>query len=155
MSNSCNVPPLGEPVYISSRLEAVGHPVEFVPMDHLAQDDELVYRVSLGGAPTLLSTRALAGKKSLSFDGLLAGAYVLALVDSGATHSFVSFQYLNDNHISYDPVSVPEAKLADGTMIRILGVTRLVEVKLGAFRFKHRFLVVDMDSYDCVLGMSF
>jgi hypothetical protein len=91
-SASCDVPPLGVPVYLSSLPDAVGHPVEFVTMERLAQDDELVYRVTSGSAPTLLSTRALAGKKSLSFEGLRAGAYVLALVDSGATHSFVPEQ---------------------------------------------------------------
>jgi hypothetical protein len=67
----------------------------------------------------------------------------------------VSFQYLRNNHISYNPVAEADAKLTDGTMIRILGVTRLLEVKLGSLRFNHRFLVVDTDSYDCALGMSF
>jgi hypothetical protein len=75
MSSSCEGPPLGAPVYSSARPDAVEYPVEFVPMERLAQDDELVYRVTSGSAPTLLSTRALAGKKSLSFQGLLAGVY--------------------------------------------------------------------------------
>jgi hypothetical protein len=40
--------------------------------------------------------------------------YVDMLLDSGATHSFVSAMYLQDNHICYEPLVVPNATLADG-----------------------------------------
>lgn len=124
-------------------------------MEHMAEDDELVYPVRSLHIPSLRFTRALAGRKSLSFEGLLAGVYVEALADPGATHSFASAEYLRSNNICYNPVSVPDAHLADGTTVRILGVTDSLELKLGHFRVKHSFLVVDMDAYECVLGMSF
>jgi hypothetical protein len=96
-----------------------------------------------------------AGRKSLSFEGLLADAYVLALADSGATHSFASLDSLHTHYTSLDPVSVPAARLANGSSLGIKGITRLIEVKIGPFRFKHRFLVVEMDAQEFVLGMSF
>jgi hypothetical protein len=145
---------LGPPVYVSSTPGQVSHPEEFIPLEHLGEDDEMVYSVP-PAVPTLRFTRALAGKKSLSFECLLAGSYVLALADSGATHSFASLEYLRNSNICFDPVSVPAARLADGKSLGILGITPTLEVKLGPFRFKHRFLVVDMESHDCVLGMSF
>jgi hypothetical protein len=123
-------------------------------MEHMAEDDELVYCVQTR-APSLRFTRALAGRKSLSFEGLLAGAYVEPLADSGATHSFVSADFLQNNGICFKTVSVPDAHLADGAAIRILGVTHSLELKLGSFRCKHEFIVVEMAAYDCVLGMSF
>jgi hypothetical protein len=146
---------MGPAVFSSTTTDEVFHPDAFAPMEHMAGTDELVYSVGFPDVPTLRFTRALAGRKSLCFEGLIAGAYVLALADSGATHSFASLNYLHSNNICYDPIAAPDAKLADGTAIGIVGVTKLLEVKLGAFRFKHRFLVVDMDSHDCVLGMSF
>jgi hypothetical protein len=69
----------------------------------------------------------------------LAGAYVLALADSGATDSSASFDYLHTHNTSFDPVSVPAARLANGRSLGIKGITRLIEVKFAPFRFKHRF----------------
>jgi hypothetical protein len=103
-------------------------------MEHLAADDELVYRVE-DCLPLLCFTRALAGRKSLCFEGSLSGAYVEALADSGATHSFVASEYLHRNGISYKPVSVSAAHLANGDQVNILGITDALELKLGAFLY--------------------
>jgi hypothetical protein len=100
-------------------------------------------------------TRTLVGWKSLTFEGLLSGAYVFALVDSGATHSFASAAYLQSHSVLYDSLSMPDATLADGTSVRILGVIKFLDFKISCFRSNQQFLVVDMDSYNCVLGNSF
>jgi hypothetical protein len=86
-------------------------------MELVTEDDDLVYPV-MSSPPTLRFTRALEGYKSLSFEGLLAGVYVEALADRSATHSFASASFLQLNGISIQPVSVPAARLADGTSVR-------------------------------------
>lgn len=143
------------PVFVAPAPDPTSHPKEFAPMEHMAEDDELVYPVRSLSIPSLRFTRALAGRKFLSFEGLLAGAYVEALADPGATHSFASAEYLRANNLWYKPVSVPDAHLDDGTTVRIFGLTDSMTLKFGHFRVKHSFLVVDMDAYECVLGMSF
>jgi hypothetical protein len=79
-------------------------------MEHQAADDELVYPVFLRAVPSLRFTRHLSGKKSLRFEGLLARM----LLDSGAIRSFVSAMYLQDSHICYEPVVVPNATWLTG-----------------------------------------
>jgi transposase InsO family protein len=143
------------PAFIAPKTTPAKHPKEFVPMEHMHEEDELVYMVRQHELPTLRFTRALGGRKSLSFEGLLAGVFVEALTDSGATHSFASLNFLRSNGISYEPVSMSSANLADGSAIKIVGMTKKLELKIGCFRIKHAFIVIDMEAYDCVLGMSF
>jgi hypothetical protein len=59
------------PVFTAAAQDYTLPPQEFVPMEHMAEDDELVYPV-LSSPPTRRFTRALVGYKSLSFEGFLA-----------------------------------------------------------------------------------
>jgi hypothetical protein len=72
---------LRPPIFIASSPDPTLHPRKYAPLEHLALDDELVYPVE-DGLPRPRFTRALAGLKSLSFEDLLAGAYLEALADS-------------------------------------------------------------------------
>jgi hypothetical protein len=108
---------MGPAVLSCTNPDQVLYPDSFAPMEHMTGTNELVYSVGSPDVPTLRFTRALAGRTSLCFEGLLAGAYVLALADSGATHSFASLNYLHSNNLCYDPIAAPDAKLADGTAV--------------------------------------
>jgi hypothetical protein len=123
-------------------------------MEHMAAGDALVYAVD-ENFPRLRFTPALAGRKSLFCEELSAGVCVETLADTGTTHFFASADYLRNNGISFKPVSVPSARLANGTQVRTLGTTSALELKLDAFRIKHEFHVVDMDRHAYVLGTSF
>jgi hypothetical protein len=126
------------PVFTAAAQDETLSPEEFIPMEHMAEDDDLVYPV-MSSPSTLHFTRALAGYKSLSFEGLLAGVYVEALADSGATHSFASASFLQNNGISFQPVSVPDARLADGTSVRIMGLTSALVLNMVSFRSSTHF----------------
>ena len=89
------------------------------------------------------------------FKSLISGCYCEALVDSGASHSFVSLHFLTDNTIPYKSADVAEASLADGSPTPIVGVVRDLRMKIGHFRFTESFLVVDVRNLEVVLGMSF
>lgn len=141
------------PVFVAQKAQPTLPPREFAPMEFQASDDELVYRVRTH--PALCLTRELGGRRSLLFESLLAGSYAELLLDSGASHSFVSSQYLAESGITFEHVDFPDASLADGSCVRVLGITKRLELKIGSFRCKQQYLVVDMDAYDCVLGMSF
>jgi hypothetical protein len=143
------------PVFIAMQPSQTLHPKEWAPMEHQKADDELVYPVSSRAAPLIRFTRHLVGKKSLRFEGLLARCYVDMLLYSGATHSFVSAMYLQNNHICCESVAVPNDTLADGSSVNVVGMLRNAELKMGGSRIIHELLVVEMEVYDCVLGMSF
>jgi hypothetical protein len=57
--------------------------------------------------------------------------------------------------IPYASLLMKNASLADGTSVRILGVTKFLDFKVSCYCFKQQFLIFDMDAYDCLLGMSF
>jgi hypothetical protein len=105
-------------VFASRKPEPASQPQEFGPLEHIACDDELVYPTSCH-MPALCFTRKLGGRKSLTFEALLVGCYCEVLLDSGATNSFVSLNYMIDNGILYAPIQMPDATLADGSPIPI------------------------------------
>lgn len=141
-------------VFEAKRPPPTSHPTGFAPLEHSRCDDELVYSAS--PAPFNLNvTRKLGGRKSLMFESLLCGSFCEALVDSGASHSFVSLHFLQDNGIGYQSVEAPEATLADGSCLAIVGVVTNMHMQIGNFKFKESFLVVDISNLEVVLGMSF
>ena len=133
--------------FVSNKPVDTAHPKEFVPMEHLGVDDELVYVPELRYSAN--------GRASLSFEGLLQNVYSLFLLDSGASHSYMSLDFAQAHHFTFEPVRQQYTKLADDSTVRIHGVVRNVWYKLGSFRAKRSFLVVDMPSIDIVLGMDF
>lgn len=88
-------------VLVAPTPDPTSHPQECAPMEqHMAEEGELVYPVRSLRVPSLRLTRGLAGRKSLSFEGLVAGEYVEALAGPWATHSISSAEYLRSNNIS-------------------------------------------------------
>ena len=135
-------------VFVSRRLPKTGHPAAFATLDHMVEDDEVVY------APSLCFTE-VKGQRSLVFKGLVQQLYSQFFVDCGATHSFVSLDFARANHLTVEPVEQTSATLADGNGVSIHGVLKSLDAKFGAFRAKQDFLVVDIPQYDAVLGMDF
>jgi hypothetical protein len=78
-------------------------------------------------------------------------------LDSGATHSFVTKRFCDQNSIRYTSAST-KAPLADGkTALPVIGVCWNAELKLHDFSCKQSFLVLGSDftdSSDVVLGMD-
>jgi hypothetical protein len=140
-------------VFESRKLEPTCHPKEFAPLEHMKCDDELVYSTS--PVPALCFTRKLGGRKSLTFESLFVGCYSECLVDSGATNSFVSLNFMRDNNVSFTLVSALTASLADGSPCAIVGIARNMRVSIGHFVFNEDFLVVDISNLQVVLGMPF
>ena len=67
----------------------------------------------------------------------------------------MSLDFAQAYHFTFEPVRQQYTKLADDSTVRIHGVVRNVWYKLGSFRAKRSFLVVDMPSIDIVLGVDF
>ena len=97
---------------------------EFAPLEGSHRDDDLVYKVSASldasrrhpadrSAPVAarsnrsdrrsdISICSLpVGKRSMSFEGQALHEYCLFLADTGATHSFISKEFCDQNRIRY------------------------------------------------------
>ena len=105
--------------------------------------------------PIAIRYQASTGKtKPLRFECLVAGAYTRALVDSGASASFVSAAFCRRNNITVRREAT-KGTLADGSIFEVPGKLHRVHFKLGALRIKHDFYVAELTDVECVLGMDF
>ena len=122
------------------------HPHTWAPVDFM-HDDELVYPMNSvrqahqPAVPCLRFLHSVPGKKSLSFELLLRGVFCIGVVDSGATHSFVTKTFCDKHNLSYTSAAT-HALLADGTTrLPIVGVMWNASLKLHSFSCKQSLLV--------------
>lgn len=81
------------------------------------------------------------------------GRKVVALVDSGATHSFVSADFCQKHGLRFAKRS-RVVVLADGTNTDASGVLQSARVSIGQHAEKEDFIVMDMkdEEFQCILG---
>src|SRR4051794_20960407 len=96
----------------------------------------------------------------IKLDGTLAGKPARFLLDSGASHSYVSKKFVTDHSLSIttkdDDSSVRlSVTLADGTINPSDGSLESVPVRISSYADNLDFAVTDLSkAYDAILGMS-
>jgi Retroviral aspartyl protease len=147
-------------VFHAPKPPATVFPKAWAPLEHMCENDELVYPIrtvrqtSEFALPALRFLRSVPGRKSLRFEFLLRSVFCVGIVDSGATHSFITKRFCEQNCLSYTSAS-SQALLADGsTTLSVIGVCWNAALQLHSFRCKQSFLVLDSDFCDVVLGMD-
>ncbi len=105
------------------------------------------------GTGTDTVTVTSAETNSMQFLGELSGAKARFHVDTGATHSFISADYVRKIGLSATPAARRVA-LADGQTVQVRGICR-ARVHIGNIRDVHTFWVLQLDStYDVLLGQD-
>ncbi|KAD3069091.1 hypothetical protein E3N88_36971 [Mikania micrantha] len=97
---------------------------------------------------------ATGGVPTLRFDGALHGISINMLVDSGATHNFVSRRLvvaLGIPSINFSGICI---KLGDGHSVLVTERCFRLPINLGSCTFLVDALVFDTGSLDLILGMS-
>ena len=126
-------------------------------MEYMHTDDELVYPLNVRQSFPLSHLRfmhAVPGCKSLKFGMFLRCVPCVGIVDSGATHSFVSREFCDKHRLGFTRVS-SSALLADGiTSLPVIGVLWNARLKLHTYSCKQSLLVLYSSSYDVVIGMD-
>ena len=105
-------------------------------------------------APALRLSRTPGSVKPLYFEGLVLGAYSLCLLDSGASHSFVSSAFCRSHGIAIRG-QPSTGRNADGSDLALPGFFPKASLKLGTFRTKIDLYVADIGDIDMVLGVDF
>jgi hypothetical protein len=99
---------------------------------NMHSDDELVYPVHVPDmisdpaapvVPALNATREGVASP-LCLNHCLLVVFGEALVDSGASHSFASAEFMRENCISYNHVSAPPAALGNESSLAIMGIAK-------------------------------
>jgi hypothetical protein len=90
----------------------------------------------------------------MKVEGKVGGVNVLALIDSGATHNFISPQITMALGLSITKVAEKHIKLGDGHKIVSKGVCRDVKMQLGPIEIVVDAWVLELGGLDMVLGVS-
>lgn len=91
---------------------------------------------------------------SLFVDAQLNGQSVRIMVDTGATHNFVSEAKFKSLGLVFGPSS-SVLKTVNAKPTNVKGVTRNVQLNLGAWQGNVSFFVASLDVFDLVLGLDY
>ena len=92
--------------------------------------------------------------QTMKIEGKLANVTVEVLIDSGASHSFISPKLTMALGLTVTPTTVRSIKLGDGHRVMSEGVCRGVRIALGTQNFVIDALVLELGGLDVVLGVS-
>ncbi|XP_023920704.1 uncharacterized protein LOC112032172 [Quercus suber] len=98
---------------------------------------------ALSGTPTSGTMRIMGRINQKSF---------VILVDSGSTHNFIDAVLVSQLHIQIDTSQILEVKVANGEVIKTLGVCKAVPILLQGEVFLVHLHVLSMGGCDLVLG---
>jgi len=106
-------------------------------------------------AATEVVSRRDPERNSLEYVRMKIGsAYVLTMVDSGATHNFMSEDTARMIGLKFVPVKA-QMKTVNSPPDCVLGVAERVDTTLSEWTEKVDFTIVRIDDYETILGMEF
>lgn len=91
---------------------------------------------------------------TIKLKGFVRGVPILILVNSGATHNFISSKLVTAMGIQIEDTCPMRIKMGDGHKVITTGACKGVELKLGALQFSIDALLFALEGIDVVLGMS-
>lgn len=122
-----------------------------VVMGHLdlAKDNEAVV------SPAKITLYALVGNPSshtIRVKGRIKNQEVVSLIDSGSTHNFLDAAELPALQLQLDTSQILEVKVADGSIIKTLGVCHGVTIFVQGYKFVADLNVLHLGGCAAVLG---
>ena len=90
----------------------------------------------------------------MKIEGKLGDVDVVVLVDSGASHNFISPKITAALGLQVTPMAAKSIKLGDGHRVFSQGVCEGVSINLGPMVIVVDALVLDLGGLDVVLGVS-
>jgi hypothetical protein len=131
--------------------------------DYVAENDAQILAVEVedadeeeDGEMSLLHLDHMANHtpQTIRFQGEIQGVPVLVLVDSGATHNFISQKLVSKMDWVVERNSHMRIKLGDGFVTMTQGVCRGVELKVGGFGIHADMHLFELGGIDVVLGVE-
>lgn len=91
---------------------------------------------------------------TMKVEGKIENVDLLVLIDSGASHNFISPKVTTALGLTVTPVTAKNIKLGDGHMVITKGVCKGVSMKMGEIEIIIDALVLELGGLDMVLGVS-
>ncbi|KAJ9544173.1 hypothetical protein OSB04_023880 [Centaurea solstitialis] len=102
----------------------------------------------------LNSVVGLTNPKTMKLEGVINEQRVVILIDSGATHNFISTEIVEKKGIKVEKTSEYMITLGLGEKVRGIGICRHVEVNLQGLEIIDDFLPIQLGNSDVILGMQ-
>lgn len=105
--------------------------------------------------PAEITLYALIGSPSsqtMRVEGRIKNHEVVSLNDFGSTHNFLDATKLPTLHLQLDTSQILEVKVADGSVIKTLGVYHGVSISIQGYKFVVDFNVLHFGGCVVVLG---
>ncbi|GAU45146.1 hypothetical protein TSUD_253790 [Trifolium subterraneum] len=92
--------------------------------------------------------------RTMKVEGKLEGVDIVVLIDSGASHNFISPKLTSALGLTVTPMVERKIKLGDGHRVLTRGVCKGIKLKLGDMEVVVDALVLDLGGLDVILGVS-
>ena len=90
----------------------------------------------------------------MKLEGLIQGKRVLILIDSGASHNFISQELVQQLGLKVTPTQTYGVRLGDGNKKNAQGCCEQMEVQLGQMTITEKFFLFDLGGIDIIFGGS-
>ncbi|GAU13119.1 hypothetical protein TSUD_174190 [Trifolium subterraneum] len=102
----------------------------------------------------MLEYKTMGDYTTMKVEGVMENVNVLVLIDSGASHNFISPFVATALSLTIIPDSAKSIKLGDGHKVLSKGVCKGITLRLGDVDFTVDALVLELGGLDVVLGVS-
>ncbi|MCH81106.1 RNA-directed DNA polymerase (Reverse transcriptase), partial [Trifolium medium] len=92
--------------------------------------------------------------QTMKFQGTIYGVEVLILIDSGATHNFISQRLVHHMDWSVENTPQMQVKLGNGVQIAAQGRCKKLEMYIGDFKINQDVHLFELGGIDVVLGIE-
>ncbi|KAJ9555024.1 hypothetical protein OSB04_009638 [Centaurea solstitialis] len=119
-----------------------------------ALDTATVYEVDKEVEVHLNSVVGLTNPKTIKMEGAVDDQRVVILIDSGATHNFISTEIVEKKGLKVEKTNEYLITLGLGEKVKGMGVCRHVEVNVQGLEVIDDFLPIQLGNSDVILGMQ-
>ncbi|KAL5552031.1 hypothetical protein UlMin_002207 [Ulmus minor] len=125
--------------------------------DPKEEENSPTYELSTIPSSTDLSFNSLMGftsAQTLKLQGMLNGKSVVVLIDSGASHSFISSRLVTELSIPFVSTEGYGVQVGDGTRFKLNGICKRVKLWIQGTWIEEDFLPFELGCIDVVLGVT-
>ena len=91
---------------------------------------------------------------TMKLQGEVKGSIALVLIDSGASHNFISAKLVSKLGLPIESTPLYNVRLGDDHKKGASGCCQGVKVKLGNYRFEETFFLFELGGVDMILGVA-
>jgi hypothetical protein len=131
--------------------ETVSEDGEIVSLEAEVEDEEEEVEIE---CKTMGVLGTMGEHRTMKIEGTIEDVGVLVLIDSGASHNFISPKITTALGLNVTSVAAKSIKLGDGHKINSTGVCEGIRMKLGMIEVVVDAFVLELGGLDMVLGVS-